>query len=150
MSGDGHTRILVVDDVPENLRLLEAVLPAHGYDVVSATDGRSAPSSPRIRTSCSSMIRLAKPKDALPRAMPPSPRLAPLGATRLRSARRYRAPQGSILNRRHGVNSQPTLTDATSHELRDTINVSLIGLLLGRQVTRLRPEPGHSTSRTNF
>jgi hypothetical protein len=40
--------------------------------------------------------------------------------------------------------------DAASHELRDTINVSLIGLPLGRQVTRLRPEPGHSTSRTNF
>jgi hypothetical protein len=40
--------------------------------------------------------------------------------------------------------------DAASHELRDTINVSLIGLPPGRQVTRLRPEPGHSTSRTNF
>jgi hypothetical protein len=40
--------------------------------------------------------------------------------------------------------------DSASHELRDTINVSLIGLPLGRQVTRLRPEPGHSTSRTNF
>jgi CheY-like chemotaxis protein len=46
MSGDGNTRILVVDDVPENLRLLEAGVPAHGYDVVSATDGRGAPSSP--------------------------------------------------------------------------------------------------------
>jgi hypothetical protein len=40
--------------------------------------------------------------------------------------------------------------DAASHELRDTINVSLIGLPLGRQDTRLRPEPGHLTSRTNF
>jgi adenylate cyclase len=35
-------RILVVDDVPENVRLLEAVLEAHGYDVVSAGDGRAA------------------------------------------------------------------------------------------------------------
>jgi adenylate cyclase len=41
MSGDRAT-ILVVDDVPENVRLLEAVLDAHGYDVVSATDGRAA------------------------------------------------------------------------------------------------------------
>jgi adenylate cyclase len=38
-----HTgRILVVDDVPENVRLLEAVLTADGYDVVSATDGNAA------------------------------------------------------------------------------------------------------------
>jgi adenylate cyclase len=35
-------RILVVDDVPENVRLLEAVLDAHGYDVISATDGHAA------------------------------------------------------------------------------------------------------------
>jgi adenylate cyclase len=42
MSGDGHGRILVVDDVPENVRLLEAVLAARGYDVASATDGRTA------------------------------------------------------------------------------------------------------------
>src|SRR5439155_11941783 len=34
--------ILVVDDVPENVRLLEAVLTAHAYDVVSATNGASA------------------------------------------------------------------------------------------------------------
>ena len=39
---DDRARILVVDDVPENVRLLEAVLDAHGYDVVTATDGRSA------------------------------------------------------------------------------------------------------------
>jgi adenylate cyclase len=43
MSGDGGAaRILVVDDVPENVRLLDAVLGANGYDVVSATDGRTA------------------------------------------------------------------------------------------------------------
>jgi adenylate cyclase len=35
-------RILVVDDVPENVRLLEAILDAHGYDVVSATNGHAA------------------------------------------------------------------------------------------------------------
>ena len=32
-------RILVVDDVPENVRLLEAVLVPHGYEVVTASDG---------------------------------------------------------------------------------------------------------------
>jgi adenylate cyclase len=41
MSGD-RARILVVDDVPENVRLLEAVLAPRDYDVVSATDGRAA------------------------------------------------------------------------------------------------------------
>jgi adenylate cyclase len=39
---DRPARILVVDDVPENVRLLEAVLEAQGHDVVSATDGRTA------------------------------------------------------------------------------------------------------------
>jgi DNA-binding response OmpR family regulator len=39
---DHAARILVVDDVPENVRLLEAVLEAQGYDVVSATDGHTA------------------------------------------------------------------------------------------------------------
>ena len=39
---DDPARILVVDDVPENVRLLEAVLDAHGYEVVSATDGHAA------------------------------------------------------------------------------------------------------------
>ena len=39
---DRAARILVVDDVPENVRLLQAVLEAHGYDIVSATDGRAA------------------------------------------------------------------------------------------------------------
>jgi adenylate cyclase len=42
MSGDRGARILVVDDVPENVRLLKAVLAPRGYDVVSATDGRAA------------------------------------------------------------------------------------------------------------
>jgi adenylate cyclase len=42
MRGDDNARILVVDDVPENLRLLEAVLAPRGYEVVSATDGRAA------------------------------------------------------------------------------------------------------------
>ena len=32
----------MVDDVPANVRLLEAVLASRGYDVVSASDGHSA------------------------------------------------------------------------------------------------------------
>ena len=40
---DDRARILVVDDVPENVRLLEAVLEAQGYEVVSASDGHAAP-----------------------------------------------------------------------------------------------------------
>jgi adenylate cyclase len=39
---DAQARILVVDDVPENVRLLEAVLQAQNYDVVTATDGKAA------------------------------------------------------------------------------------------------------------
>jgi CheY-like chemotaxis protein len=35
-------RILVVDDIPENRRLLEAVLAPRGYDVVTASDGLAA------------------------------------------------------------------------------------------------------------
>jgi adenylate cyclase len=42
MSGDGGATILVVDDVPENVRLLEALLAPRGYDVVTATDGHTA------------------------------------------------------------------------------------------------------------
>ena len=47
-------RILVADDVPENVRLLEAVLVPRGYEVVSASDGqqRSRPHGRRSRTSC--------------------------------------------------------------------------------------------------
>jgi DNA-binding response OmpR family regulator len=39
---DDSARILVVDDVPENVRLLAAVLEAQGYHVVAATDGNAA------------------------------------------------------------------------------------------------------------
>ena len=42
MSSDGDARILIVDDVPENVRLLEAVLASRSYNVVSATNGRHA------------------------------------------------------------------------------------------------------------
>jgi adenylate cyclase len=42
MSVGGGATILVVDDVRENVRLLEAVLSPRGYGVVSATDGRAA------------------------------------------------------------------------------------------------------------
>ena len=38
----GDATILVVDDVPVNVRLLEAVLVSQGYEVVSANDGESA------------------------------------------------------------------------------------------------------------
>ena len=42
MDSNGNAKILVVDDIPENVRLLEAVLVARGYDVVSATNGTAA------------------------------------------------------------------------------------------------------------
>jgi adenylate cyclase len=38
----GDAKILIVDDVPQNVRLLEAVLEPRGYAVVSATDGDRA------------------------------------------------------------------------------------------------------------
>jgi CheY-like chemotaxis protein len=37
-----RAKILVADDVPENVRLLEAVLVGHGYDVVGVGDGAAA------------------------------------------------------------------------------------------------------------
>ena len=37
-----RARILVVDDVPENTRLLDAVLGHEGYEIVAAPDGRAA------------------------------------------------------------------------------------------------------------
>ena len=39
---EGAPTILVVDDVPQNVRLLEAVLRPRGYDVLTANDGHSA------------------------------------------------------------------------------------------------------------
>jgi len=42
VSERGQPKILVVDDIPENVRLLEAVLAPHGYDVVTASDGAEA------------------------------------------------------------------------------------------------------------
>ena len=39
---DAAARILVVDDVPENVRLLEALLTSRGYQVIAANDGASA------------------------------------------------------------------------------------------------------------
>jgi adenylate cyclase len=42
MSVERQSRILVVDDVPQNVRLLEAVLTAHGYSVTSASSGPEA------------------------------------------------------------------------------------------------------------
>jgi adenylate cyclase len=42
VTGHDAARILVVDDVPANVRLLDAVLTGHGYDVVTADDGLAA------------------------------------------------------------------------------------------------------------
>ena len=35
-------RILVVDDTPANVHILQARLSANGYDIVTATDGEEA------------------------------------------------------------------------------------------------------------
>jgi CheY-like chemotaxis protein len=42
IASDRLAKILVVDDVPENVRLLEAALTPRGYEVVTATDGQTA------------------------------------------------------------------------------------------------------------
>ena len=42
MTSDQKAKILVVDDVPANVRLLEAVLTPSGYDVIGAADGHRA------------------------------------------------------------------------------------------------------------
>ena len=42
MSTTAKPRILAVDDVPQNTRLLEAVLTGHSYEVVSASSGSEA------------------------------------------------------------------------------------------------------------
>jgi adenylate cyclase len=49
-------KILVVDDVPENVRLLEAVLVSRGYEVVTANDGRAA--LERVQTADPDLILL--------------------------------------------------------------------------------------------
>ena len=41
-SRDGPARVLVVDDVPENVRLLSAVLSSRGYEIATAPDGVAA------------------------------------------------------------------------------------------------------------
>ncbi len=35
-------RILIVDDTPANVHILQSRLAAHGYDIVTATDGEAA------------------------------------------------------------------------------------------------------------
>jgi adenylate cyclase len=42
MDSSDEGKILVVDDIPENLRLLEAVLVPRGYEVLTAASGREA------------------------------------------------------------------------------------------------------------
>jgi adenylate cyclase len=39
---EARARILAVDDKPENVRLLEAILVPAGYDVVGAASGEEA------------------------------------------------------------------------------------------------------------
>jgi adenylate cyclase len=39
---DAHPKILAVDDLPQNIRLLDAILGAHGYSVIPATSGAEA------------------------------------------------------------------------------------------------------------
>jgi DNA-binding response OmpR family regulator len=56
-------RILVVDDVPQNVRLLEAVLTPRGYEVVGATDGDRA----------LGLVRSSKPDLVLLDVMMPDP-----------------------------------------------------------------------------
>ena len=46
--------ILVVDDVPQNVRLLEAVLTANGFAVASASSGPKALEQVRTETPTSS------------------------------------------------------------------------------------------------
>ena len=60
---DQGARILVVDDVAPNVRLLQTVLEAHGYDVVAATDGHAA----------LSLVVSAKPDLVLLDVMMPQP-----------------------------------------------------------------------------
>ncbi|HVH50541.1 MAG TPA: response regulator, partial [Gaiellaceae bacterium] len=50
------TTILAVDDVPQNTRLLEAVLTAHGYEVVSASSGADA--LERVKTHAPDLVLL--------------------------------------------------------------------------------------------
>jgi adenylate cyclase len=42
MASNGAGKILAVDDTPENLRLLEAVLVPRGYEVLTARSGEEA------------------------------------------------------------------------------------------------------------
>ena len=42
MTADADPTILAVDDEPQNTRLLEAILTAHGFDVTSASSGPEA------------------------------------------------------------------------------------------------------------
>jgi class 3 adenylate cyclase/CheY-like chemotaxis protein len=42
VTGERGVRVLVVDDLPANVRLLEAILTAHGYDVSTASSGEDA------------------------------------------------------------------------------------------------------------
>jgi adenylate cyclase len=49
-------RILVVDDTPANVHILQTRLAAHGYDIVTATDGEEALAA--VRETCPDLILL--------------------------------------------------------------------------------------------
>jgi adenylate cyclase len=42
VTSDAHPKILAVDDLPQNIRLLDAILGAQGYSVIPATSGAEA------------------------------------------------------------------------------------------------------------
>ena len=69
MSGDGNATILVVDDIPENVRLLDAVLAPRGYDVLTARRqealDRVATAQPDLILLDVVMCRTATPLQAL-------------------------------------------------------------------------------------
>ena len=56
MTADRRPRVLVVDDVPENVRLLDAVLTPRGYDVIAARNGVEA--LERVRSDAPDLVLL--------------------------------------------------------------------------------------------
>ena len=58
------TKILVVDDVPESVRLLEAVLVPRGYEVVTANDGLEALELKGFQPARRGVQRRRRPRDS--------------------------------------------------------------------------------------
>ena len=74
MSAGPQPRILVVDDVPENVRLLEAVLAPRGYDVVSAGDGQAALELAESAKPDLVLLDVVMPRAGRIRGLPTAPR----------------------------------------------------------------------------